>query len=265
MSFPISISRPFPCTPSGGVAELAYGALNALTALSHNGGGWWSTARRGAARDRDKCPKENRVSLESPGDSQAARAHGPNDESGAWDRQCVIRTRHGDSAAFGLLVDHYASRIYAHLYRLVGSREEAEDLAQETFLRAYRYLDRYDTSRVFRTWLYTIATNTGLNALRTRRRQGDTVPLDELYPLSDAKVEEGWRVLEREERRDTVAKAIEKLSPRSALLIDLHYREGMTLREAGEIVGMSEGAAKVALLRARRALREWLVEGGENS
>jgi len=263
VSFPISLSRPFPCTPSGGFLTDARLALNAPMALSHNGGRRRSDARSGAAANPVPSDREDRVSLETPGDIPTARENPSADDAGAWERACVDRARQGDPAAFGRLVEHYASRIYVHLYRMTNNREEAEDLAQETFLRAFRYLDRYDASRMFRTWLYTIATNTGLNALRSRRRRGEAVPLDESITLPRTSADEAWETLERDERRGAVAKAIEALTPRSAMLVDLHYREGMTLREAGEIVGMSEGAAKVALLRARRALREALVEREE--
>ncbi|MBI5092707.1 MAG: sigma-70 family RNA polymerase sigma factor [Candidatus Hydrogenedentes bacterium] len=233
--------------------------LNAFTTLSHNGRQRWRS--RGAASDASRQDRENRVTVESSGGGQPSSRCAADDDSGAWERDCVLQARQGDPAAFGRLVNHYAPRIYAHLYRLVGNREEAEDLAQESFLRAFRALDRFDAARPFRTWLYTIATNAGLNALRSRRRRGESVPLDDAFSLSDAKIEEAWQALEREERAEHVARAIEKLPARSALLVHLHYREEMSLREAGEIVGMSEGAAKVALLRARRSLREWLVEG----
>lgn len=171
------------------------------------------------------------------------------------DAGLVERATAGESAAFDHLVERYSVRIFAHLYRLVRNREEAEDLTQETFLRAYRSLTRFDTSRPFKSWVYKIATNAGLNALRSRRRRGVAVPLD-IYADSIAQFGE----TPRRELRDELAHAMKGLAHQPAMLIHLHYHEGMSIREAAEIVGMNEGSAKVALHRARKRLRELLIE-----
>lgn len=246
----VSISILLPST--GLSAREAFGAwLTASVGVFHNGrrrpGAWFAAF----ARDRRSDDRENLLSVLNPPE---------NDGSAAWERECVVRTRGGDSTAFGRLVEHYAPRIYSHLYRIVGSREEAEDLAQETFLRVFRYLDRYDTSRPFKTWLYTIATNTAFNALRSRRRRGQPVALDDGLSVAGPASQEPGRKVERNERLDIVARAVGRLPPRSAALVQLYYREDLSMREAAEVVGMTEGAAKVALLRARRTLRQWLVE-----
>jgi len=187
------------------------------------------------------------------------------EETAAWERFCIDRTRAGDPDAFGNLVEQYSQRVYTHLFRLVRHREEAEDLTQETFLRAYRSLSRFDASRPFRNWLLTIATNVGLNALRAKRRKGFLVSLDKVHdgavPVEAADTQEdGRRRAVRRDLAERVAAAVKRLSPRSALLVNLHCQEGMSIREAAEVAGLSEGAAKVALCRARRSLREWLIE-----
>jgi len=179
----------------------------------------------------------------------------------------LARAQAGDQDAFGEIVDVYSARILAHLCRLMRQRQEAEDLTQETFLRAYRYLSHYDLSRSFQTWLYTIATNLGRNALRSRKRRGYQISLDgsmddagELPVLElPADVLHGREHAEQKESNARVAAAVEQLPRRDAVLVQLHYHEGLTLREAGEILGMREGAAKVALCRARKRLREWLL------
>ncbi len=186
-------------------------------------------------------------------------------EGGLDDAQFVARVRAGQSEAFGVLVERYSARIYACLFRLVHNREEAEDLAQETFVRAFRFLASFDSARPFRSWLYTIATNVGLNALRSRRRRPPSSSefseredvLRDRYPAPRDDTVCG-RAAERE-LQDRVAAVVHRLSPQSALLVHLHYQEGMSIREAAEIAGISEGAAKVALCRARKSLREWLT------
>lgn len=197
--------------------------------------------------------------------SDRSSAASPQD-GGAWEKACVERAQAGDAAAFGELTHHYAGRVYAILYRLVRNREEAEDLAQDAFLRAYRFVNRCDASRPFRNWMFTVATNVGLNGLRSRRRRGFPVRLDAQDEESGAAVElvghetNGRQSAIRGELKEQVADAVGKLEPRAALLIQLHYQEGLPVREAAEIVGIKEGTAKVALHRARKKLREWLIE-----
>lgn len=177
------------------------------------------------------------------------------DEYARQDARLAAEAAAGHAPAFDELVERYSTRIYAHLFRLVRNREEAEDLTQETFLRAYRSLARFDTARPFKSWVYKIATNAGLNAIRARKRRGVPVPLDAPDALPQAPGE-----TRRRELSDELQTAIDELAPEPAALIHLHYHEGMSIREAGGVVGMTEGAAKVALHRARKRLRELLIE-----
>ena len=165
------------------------------------------------------------------------------------------RPRGGHPEAFNPIVAHYAPRIRAYLYRMLRNREEAEDLTQETFLKAFRGLNRFDPERPFKAWLYTIATNTGLNAIRGQQRKGVQVALD---PELAAYPEAAGVALEAGERLEV---ALATLTPRSLQLITLHYHEGFSLEEAGAVLGMSEGAAKAALCRARQALRKEMMTG----
>lgn len=183
----------------------------------------------------------------------------------AWEADCAARARGGDTHAFDRLVDAYTGRIYVHIWRIVRSREDAEDLTQETFIRAYRALARFDTARPFRNWLYTIATNVGLNALRTRSRRLRTTSLDMETEDGKPRFEapstrlDGRDLAELRERRRRVDQAVAQLPPKVAALVRLHYNDEMPLRDAGTIVGLGESAAKVALHRARKRLREMLT------
>ncbi len=201
--------------------------------------------------DFREAPSERSVRSRPP----APAANDPHEAE--WVRRAV----EGDGAAFAEIVRAYSTRIYSHLYGIVGNREDAEDLAQEAFVRAYRALASFDRSRPLRSWLYAIATRVGLNGLRARRRripagigegEGGPEPAD---PAGDVRA-----AVLRGELEERVTALLSKLPPRSAMLMHLHYREGMTIGEAAEVVGMTEGAAKVALMRARRSLREWLIE-----
>ncbi len=169
-----------------------------------------------------------------------------------WEMDCIRKTQGGYPDAFNPLVAHYAPRIRAYLYRMLRNREEAEDLTQETFIKAFRALNRFDAERPFKSWLYTIATNTGLNALRGQKRRGTQVALDpELPATRPAKNRSGGGG----ESGEKLELAMAALSPRAAQLITLHYHEGFSLIEAGKVLGISEGAAKAALCRARQELR----------
>lgn len=177
------------------------------------------------------------------------------EDGGAWELECIRQTLGGHPEAFNPIVAHYAPRIRAYLYRMLRNREEAEDLTQETFLKVFRGLNRFDPERPFKAWLYTIATNTGLNAIRGQQRKGVQVALDsELvghYSAASANSPAG----------EQLEVALATLTPRALQLITLHYHEGFSLLEAGAMLGMSEGAAKAALCRARQELRKKMSAG----
>jgi len=176
-----------------------------------------------------------------------------------WEADCIRRTQGGHRDAFNPLVAHYAPRIQAYLYRMLRNREEAEDLTQETFIKAFRALNRFDAERPFKSWLYTIATNTGLNALRGQKRKGIQVALDPELPAMRPAISRSGGEGESGEKLEL---AMAALSPRAAQLVTLHYHEGFSLLEAGRVLGMSESAAKAALCRARQELRKRMKDEG---
>ncbi len=189
-------------------------------------------------------------------------APAPPHEEGAlgWELDCIRAARTGHREAFAPVVEHYGGRVYGMLYRMLGSPEEAEDIAQEAFARAYRFLDRYDEQRPFRAWLFTIASNLGLNALRARQRRGFPVHFEEERDPETTVAPRAVAKLEKDELRERIDAALRRLPERTATLVHLYYREEMSIREAAAILGMNESAAKVALCRARARMREWLVE-----
>jgi len=170
-----------------------------------------------------------------------------------WEQACITQLAQGNPEGFNRLAEEYSARIYTHLYRMVRNREEAEDLTQETFILAYRKINQYDQNRPFRNWLYTIATNAGRNAFRTKGRripsvQGNTA-------LEGTVTADVAKTAERSELKDRLASVVNELPEPLPTLIQLYYQEGFTVREAAEVLGMKESAAKVALHRARKTLR----------
>lgn len=182
------------------------------------------------------------------------------------DAEWVRRIQQGERTAFDAIVCRYGRAIYRHLYHIMLNREDAEDLTQEAFIRAYRYVDRLAEGHSLRSWLYTIATRVGLNAIRSQRRRGRgaNVSYELLVETSGELEEPSGRNRHRcAELRDEIESVLATLPPRSAILMQLHYTEGFAIREAAEIVGMSSAAAKVALCRARKELRQRLCEEDE--
>jgi RNA polymerase sigma-70 factor, ECF subfamily len=170
-------------------------------------------------------------------------------------QQCLA----GDLQAFDDLVLAYRARIYALARLTLGNTEDAQDVTQETFVRAYQALPHYRSRGQFRTWLYTIAANLCKNRLKSRRpvlsweaMEGTGGPVDPA-PNPEA------RALARE-RALAVRRAIAQMSDRDRLIVILHYQDDASIEEIARITGSRPGAVKVALHRARVRLRERLAE-----
>ncbi len=201
--------------------------------------------------------------LESQARERADAVEAAGTDRDAEDRALVRCVSSGDAEAFRELVRRHARGVYALVWRLLGNAHDAEDVVQEAFLRAYRELNRFDAARPFRAWLYTIAANAAKNALRTRSRRGESVLCEEM-PSCPHAMETARRAAMRGELRERLYAAMDTLPPRDAALVRLHYTEGFSINEAAGIVGVREGTAKVALHRARRRLRERLIEERED-
>ena len=177
------------------------------------------------------------------------------------DPEIVRRILAGDREAFRLLVDRHQQRVYRAALRVVGDADEAEDLAQETFLKAFRHLGRYDPRWAFSTWIQTIATRTALSARRAQARTvaDSTDAMEESgRPLADARAADPGAAAERGEWLERLRQEVAALGERVRVIFGLRYEEGLSVAEIAEIVHASETAVKVALHRARKALRERL-------
>jgi len=184
------------------------------------------------------------------------------------DIRLMLRVREDDSAAFAELVSHYQHRLVGIMHHLVGNAEEAEDLAQEVFLRVYRNRKKYSPQAKFSTWLFTIANNLALNALRNRGRK-PIVPLDvtESGPLG-ARPEEQLAKdvgptpsygLRQAELADRIRAALDTLNERQKMAVILNKFEDMNYAEIAEIMGLTTKAVKSLLSRARARLRDALA------
>jgi RNA polymerase sigma-70 factor, ECF subfamily len=185
----------------------------------------------------------------------------------AFDESALVaRARTGDVQAFTELVNHYERKIYRLAKHITQNDEDAEDVLQETFLKAYEHLDSFQGNSKFYTWIIRIGVNEAL--MKLRKRKGDrTVPLDEPVDTGEEMVAREIAVWEdnpeqrysREEMREILDSAIKTLKPDFRTVFILRDIEELSTEETAESLGISVPAVKSRLLRARLALREKLT------
>jgi RNA polymerase sigma-70 factor, ECF subfamily len=167
----------------------------------------------------------------------------------------MARAAAGDRQAFRALVDGHVERLHRLGYRMLGSREEAEDVAQESFLRLYRALPDWQPGRArLSTWLYRVASNLCIDRLRKRRE----VALPEGYDAPDPDAHSDGGLGDRQVR-ERVRGAVDALPERQRLAILLSHYEGCGNPETAQILGVSVEAVESLLSRARRSLKQALA------
>ena len=176
------------------------------------------------------------------------------------DEQRLIRkVLEGDAEAFAPLVERYSRPIFALVVGIVGQREEAEEVTQDIFLKAYTHLASYGSRSAFSTWLYRIACNTALTAVKRRQRRFalfDFGRAERLPELSD----DGELTELSEAQEQALRAALDRLEADERALIQLHYYENRPLSECGEILSLTESNTKVRLHRIRKKLGVWITE-----
>jgi RNA polymerase sigma-70 factor (ECF subfamily) len=183
------------------------------------------------------------------------------------DRELVDRARQGDARAFGQLVRRHQDRIHRLAVHLVRNRAEAEDVAQEAFIRAYRAIARFDGRSEPYTWLYRITINLSLNVLRARKSQrttseGDDPRLDALASMSASKAGEMPPDAARKQLYTALAHGIDQLSETLRTTLVLVCIDGRSHEEASAILGAPEGTIAWRVHEARRKLREYMEKRG---
>lgn len=166
-----------------------------------------------------------------------------------------------DPEALSTLVDVYSPRVFGLLHRLSGSREAAEDLMQETFLRMVRTIEQYEHSGKFEAWLFRIAVNLVRDHARQSRRRGETVPLNPDDGAAEAAAAHGpERQVTQAEARQRLERCFERLSEPEREILALRYFAGLPFAEIAGLLGVPLGTA---LARAHRALQRLKTEFGE--
>jgi RNA polymerase sigma-70 factor (ECF subfamily) len=164
----------------------------------------------------------------------------------------------GDDHAFVELVEHYKNMVFTLALRILKNREEAEEVAQDVFLKVHGSLSSFQGDSKFSTWIYAIAYNKSLDYLKKRNRRPIISSFDGFSELNKAQEASILDELTGIEDRRQIKKALAELPSEDGILITLHYYEELSLKEISQIMGSSPGTLKVRLFRARKKLADIL-------
>ena len=170
----------------------------------------------------------------------------------------LARARQGDSDAFRALVELHSRHAFRLAFRLTGNEQDAEDVVQESFIRAYRQLGRFESRANFGTWLYRIVANCSVDLLRvrqSRRDQSRAESLDEAADITSNAAPGPERLARSAEIERHIAMALSQLSPLERAAFTLRHYEGRTIEEIGRLLGLGTSATKHSVFRAVRKLR----------
>jgi RNA polymerase sigma-70 factor (ECF subfamily) len=180
------------------------------------------------------------------------------------DSVAVAQARAGDSGAFRILVERHSRNLFRLAYRMTGHQQDAEDVVQETFLRAYRQLSKFDDRASFGTWLYRIAANCSLDLIRVRKRRSEHLEPapeegapDPVQSLPDPAPTPDRLAMSGEVERK-VATVLNSLSEMERTAFVLRHYEGMCIDDIGRTLGVQPNAAKHSIFRAVQKLRRAL-------
>ena len=178
------------------------------------------------------------------------------------DATTVAMARDGDAEAFRALVDTHSRAVYRLAHRMTGNAQDAEDVVQDTFLKAYRQLGRFESRANFSTWLHRIAVNCSIDLIRSRRHQeaghdaADLEALDGAHGGHDERVDPSpERLMLSNEVQERVGRAMETLTHMERAAFVLRHFEGQSIEEISRALGLKANAAKHSIFRAVRKMR----------
>jgi RNA polymerase sigma factor (sigma-70 family) len=177
--------------------------------------------------------------------------------TGPSDTEIISQVLKGDHNAYAILVERYKSYVFTLTLRFTKNREDAEEVSQDIFVKAYRYLADFKGTAKFSTWLYTIVNTTCITFLRKKRLEVHSLDDERTFEVADSQ-DSGFQAnqVEQKSRQNMVNQAIALLNPDDAEIITLFYKNEQSLEEIGQILGLEANTAKVRLHRARTRLRE---------
>lgn len=175
----------------------------------------------------------------------------------ATDNEIILLVKNGNQQAYSQLVTKYQNYVFTIVLRYLTSREDAEEVAQDVFIKAYKSLADFRGESKFSTWLYTITTTSCLTFLRKKKLEVHSLDNEKVMAHAE-QVDSGMRAnqIEQKSKMMMVNKAITLLSPEDAQVITLFYKGEQSLEEIAQIMGQETNAVKVRLHRARQRLRD---------
>lgn len=170
----------------------------------------------------------------------------------------IDRVRKGDTQAYALLVEYYKDLVFTICFRITQNAEDAEECAQDTFLKAFRNLGTFRQEAKFSTWLFRIAYNTAVSKQRRQKQVFHGTEERQVLNLSVEDTESGYRNLGAAQRKHFLALALAELPGEEANLVGLYYYNELSIAEIHEVTGMEQSNIKVKLHRARKKLHQAL-------
>jgi RNA polymerase sigma-70 factor (ECF subfamily) len=175
------------------------------------------------------------------------------------EQELVVLARTGDTDAFGEIVRHYKFPVLRYLYRLTGDMEKAEDLTQDTFVKAFEGINGLRSQLALKSWLYRIATRTAHSYWR-RNRLRVLIHVDDSKSPNSIAVEDSMRKVEE---KMVVRRSLLEVPQHQRVCLVLHYVEGFKYREIAETLGISEDAVRKRISRGKQAFRRFYNGGGD--
>lgn len=170
------------------------------------------------------------------------------------DKTIINQIINGDTNAFSVLVDRYKDLVFTLALRMLKNREEAEEVSQDAFIKAYRSLPRFKGQSKFSTWIYRVAYNTCLDRLKKNKKHLSDVAIDEFTQHQIKTLDNALDNMEQQEYNQTIQDCLNLLPGDDNFLLTLYYFEEHSLEEISKIVGISVNNAKVKIFRSRKKL-----------
>ena len=170
----------------------------------------------------------------------------------------IERVLKGDTQAYAILVEYYKNLVFTICKRITKNDEDAEECAQDTFLKAFKSIESFRQEAKFSTWLFRIAYNTAISKGRRQKHEYQSTDDRQIQNMSFDDTESGYRSLGNEQRKHYVKLAMQTLSPEDANLVNLYYYNELSIAEINEITGMEVSNIKVKLHRARKKMQDAL-------
>lgn len=174
------------------------------------------------------------------------------------DQYYIDKVLDGEVNAFAVLVERYQNLVYTVIFRMVKNKEQSEEVAQDTFVKAYESLSKYRGEAKFSTWLYTIAYRKSLDMLKASKRMITSNVIDEINEGDIEMVNDALHLLQQKEKKQIILDCILRLPEEEAAIITLYYYEEKSVKEITKITGLKTDNIKIKLYRSRKKLYSML-------